>query len=990
MKFVNEKSTEAFKVRESDNYEVVWDSKYNFGGLIVNGVCFTTLTYDQYKTLEATFKEKSFEDFFNSVGIGDKNLNLQPKAACKDDYERPTGDVIFETDCSDCKKGVDKMSKSYNAKVRAVESTLNEGIKPVTVYYTNGDVEKFASLRAFCLHEELVSPKADYYGEFDSFYNGSYPSSVEDWVAVIRDNYGCTEKDISYITLFDKVVVDYRDDLNEAKTKSEKVPEAKIQESIDDPLSSRTFRLSPEQVDEFDTLEIIKEKFDDRCCCIEDVTDQSRYTEGMAELMDFYVQGTGTPEIEAIYWEVRTGNSFTWKIEVNLLDEDGESLYEDILSFIEDSIEGTSINESKKKVTEAVESRNGMTVAQFYDKVSEVKDYLSNDTPLFAKFGDSTWCINSAYANRRELILTDSQGFTCDLARLYELKKNNELGQKKAVYFIADGGGGVFRIDSVKIKSGDRGNNKTLVLELLKDFSFESEEPVDDDVGTVDVHYTYSDGDVDDDTGYIVQWEDDYYEVQSDLLWAQGKTLEEVKANFEKAVRDNIDYDVEDVSFDWNIEEGLDESKKKLTEYESREYPVFVQINTDKDIDKWMAPVGCDIRPDYDISDVEGSYWEIIADDEDLYRKAIAEGAVTMSELDPETDTFIFLFGNPSRLSIEGFDGYISEMGLDPEDYGVDRCDYYSDNDDAEIQLDEKKLKEAQGTEQWAANRTKFKKFGSSYFDRLYMEYSFKRDELEEETPEYDAYNSVLTLIKLASDYLNTNHEAWRSSKKRQRFELYQFVNAPVEYFGLDCNNDHNGFSDEFFQACYEEGTIPFIKKYVKESELVEAINYIVNEVLNKRIGSEEHLVNKYADQQHKERAELEAKWSAQSAKFDEDTKFLQDAAKTAKVVIDVIESYSGPDDWSVILDTEDDYEANAFRNAVGDLLEGTENAYGASYDDIPGMGDIHLGCIQYYEWSEMHGEDVYDDLDEDIREKYVVFACPKKKWIDYRRRTDW
>ena len=133
-----------------------------------------------------------------------------------------------------------------------------------------------------------------------------------------------------------------------------------------------------------------------------------------------------------------------------------------------------------------------------------------------------------------------------------------------------------------------------------------------------------------------------------------------------------------------------------------------------------------------------------------------------------------------------------------------------------------------------------------------------------------------------------------------------------------------------------------------------------------------------------------EARYAAQAAKFAKDTKFLQDAAKTAKVVIDEIEGYSRPDDWSVILDTEDDYKANAFRNAVGDLLEGTENAYGASYDDIPGMRSIHLGCIQYYEWSEMNGGDVYDDLDESIREKYVVFACPKKKWIDYRCRTDW
>ena len=53
-------------------------------------------------------------------------------------------------------------------------------------------------------------------------------------------------------------------------------------------------------------------------------------------------------------------------------------------------------------------------------------------------------------------------------------------------------------------------------------------------------------------------------------------------------------------------------------------------------------------------------------------------------------------------------------------------------------------------------------------------------------------------------------------------------------------------------------------------------------------------------------------------------------------------------------------------------------------------MGDIHLGCVRYYEFSEMTGGDVYDDLDEDVRDKYTVFACPRKNWIEYRRQTDW
>ena len=75
----------------------------------------------------------------------------------------------------------------------------------------------------------------------------------------------------------------------------------------------------------------------------------------------------------------------------------------------------------------------------------------------------------------------------------------------------------------------------------------------------------------------------------------------------------------------------------------------------------------------------------------------------------------------------------------------------------------------------------------------------------------------------------------------------------------------------------------------------------------------------------------------------------------------------------------------------VAKLLNGkADNSYGASYDDIQGMGDIHLGCVQYYEWSEMNDSDVYEDLDKDVRNKYVIFACPKEKWINYRRMTDW
>ena len=93
MKFINEKSTEEFKVRESNNYEVLYDRGYDMYGLLVDDILFTTLTKDQATTLESTMNDPAFESFFNSVGIGDEFLNMQPKAACSDDYKRPTGEV---------------------------------------------------------------------------------------------------------------------------------------------------------------------------------------------------------------------------------------------------------------------------------------------------------------------------------------------------------------------------------------------------------------------------------------------------------------------------------------------------------------------------------------------------------------------------------------------------------------------------------------------------------------------------------------------------------------------------------------------------------------------------------------------------------------------------------------------------------------------------------------------------------------------------------
>lgn len=90
-----ERSTEPFKLREGSEYEILYDEVIDKYGLLVDGVLFCFLTSDQAKTLSENIKNKEmFEKFFNSVGIGDKWLNLQPKAACDPKYKRPAGDAI--------------------------------------------------------------------------------------------------------------------------------------------------------------------------------------------------------------------------------------------------------------------------------------------------------------------------------------------------------------------------------------------------------------------------------------------------------------------------------------------------------------------------------------------------------------------------------------------------------------------------------------------------------------------------------------------------------------------------------------------------------------------------------------------------------------------------------------------------------------------------------------------------------------------------------
>lgn len=113
------------------------------------------------------------------------------------------------------------------------------------------------------------------------------------------------------------------------------------------------------------------------------------------------------------------------------------------------------------------------------------------------------------------------------------------------------------------------------------------------------------------------------------------------------------------------------------------------------------------------------------------------------------------------------------------------------------------------------------------------------------------------------------------------------------------------------------------------------------------------------------------------------DSAFLKKAAKIAKVKIADIEYFNNKSDWMVVLDSEDSYDADYFRNAVDNLLTADSGEH--SYDDVEGLEDIHLGTAEYYEVS----EDEYSDLDPDWRDKVVVYCEPSKRYKT-RREIDW
>lgn len=190
MKFIMERSTEPFKFKEGSDYEILYDDKLDKYGLLVDGYLFCFLTRDQAKTLSENIKNKEvFEKFFNSVGIGDEWLNLQPKAACDPNYERPTGNL---------EEKFNEIEKELNEALNLDEEKLEEGQKLkaaiLTALFAIGSISPSFAKNAKVIKTKNISPE----------------QKIEMACDALRDKYG------SKICIEDADLGELKDALEEA------------------------------------------------------------------------------------------------------------------------------------------------------------------------------------------------------------------------------------------------------------------------------------------------------------------------------------------------------------------------------------------------------------------------------------------------------------------------------------------------------------------------------------------------------------------------------------------------------------------------------------------------------------------------------------------------------------------------------------------------------------------------------------------------------
>lgn len=264
------------------------------------------------------------------------------------------------------------------------------------------------------------------------------------------------------------------------------------------------------------------------------------------------------------------------------------------------------------------------------------------------------------------------------------------------------------------------------------------------------------------------------------------------------------------------------------------------------------------------------------------------------------------------------------------------------------------------------------KEFGPTHYKELYWKYFEKNCDAKNGLEE-SFYDYISDVFKFAS-----------KSDKKSRFNIRKYLTDPASL---------NFYNEEYLQD-YPNEFREFIKDPVKNSNLLK--DYLDNE----DIPAWDNLKNLFLDDASYSKYEKSFN-KAKEAEIERARKNEEEWNKKVAPIVNAISSvgldvefydyFNSIEEFALTLNTEDEYDAENARDEIAKVLKGAaDNAYGASYDDIEGMGNVHLGCMQYYEFSEMNGSDTYEDLDKDIRNKYVIFACPKEKWINYRRMTDY
>lgn len=264
------------------------------------------------------------------------------------------------------------------------------------------------------------------------------------------------------------------------------------------------------------------------------------------------------------------------------------------------------------------------------------------------------------------------------------------------------------------------------------------------------------------------------------------------------------------------------------------------------------------------------------------------------------------------------------------------------------------------------------KEFGPTHYKELYWKYFEKNCDAKNGLEE-SFYDYISDVFKFAS-----------KSDKKSRFNIRKYLTDPASL---------NFYNEEYLQD-YPNEFREFIKDPVKNSNLLK--DYLDNE----DIPAWDNLKNLFLDDASYSKYEKSFN-KAKEAEIERARKDEEEWNKKVAPIVNAISSvgldvefydyFNSIEEFALTLNTEDEYDAENARDEIAKVLNGAaDNAYGASYDDIEGMGNVHLGCMQYYEFSEMNGSDTYEDLDKDIRNKYVIFACPKEKWINYRRMTDY